>query len=148
MLGASIASAGLALGGCSASVEATEYSAYDDPEKPAITFMLAEERNVEQFRERCGLSDGEVEVVLAAVRKENEALARQYGESGRIEEANEALTADRAENKIAASYYDEKVRAAVAETQASIKALLPEDRRPDLIGVGRREVHPGGAEAR
>jgi hypothetical protein len=82
LLGASIASAGLALGGGSASVEATEYSAYDDPEKPAISVILSEEQNVEEFKQKFGLSDTQVEEGLDAVRAENEALARAYAESG------------------------------------------------------------------
>jgi hypothetical protein len=132
LLVAAIAGAGFALAGDSATGEAREYSAYDDPEKPAISFILSEEQNVEKFREKFGLSDGEVEEALAAVRRENDALAREYGQSERIVEANEELPAGQVENKKAASDYDEKVRAAVAETKASIEALLPEDRRPEL----------------
>jgi hypothetical protein len=132
LLGAAIAAVGLALGGGSASGEATEYSAYDDPEKPAISVILSEEQSVEEFKEKFGLSDAQVEEALGAVRAENEALARAYAESERIVQANEALPADRVANKVAVSDYDEKIRAAIAKTKATIEALVPEDRRPDL----------------
>jgi hypothetical protein len=124
--------AGLVFAGGSAPGQAKEYSAYEDPEKPAISLILSEERNVEEFRQELGLSDEEVEVALAAVRRENEALARAYAESERIVEANEDHAAGKVEKKLAASDYDEEVRAAVAETKASIEALLPEERRPEL----------------
>jgi hypothetical protein len=132
LLGVSIAAVGLALGGGSASGEATEYSAYDDPEKPAISVILSEEPNVEEFKEKFGLSDAQVEEALGAVRAENEALARAYAESERIVQANETLPADRVASKIAVSDYDEKVRAAIAKTKATIEALVPEDRRLEL----------------
>jgi hypothetical protein len=124
--------AGLVLAGGSVPGQAQEYSAYDDPKKPAISLILSEEQNVEEFREKFGLSDEEVEEALAAVFRENEALAREYAESERIVEANEELPAERVEDKIVASDYDEEVRAAVAGTKASIEALLPEERRPEL----------------
>jgi hypothetical protein len=127
-----IAGVGFVLAGGSATGQAREYSAYDDPEKPAISLILSEEQNVEEFREKFALSDEEVEEALAAVRRENEALAREYAESERIVEANEGLPAERVEDKIAASDYDEEVRAAVAETKVSIEALLPEEQRPEL----------------
>ena len=66
---------GFALASDSATVEAREYSAYDDPEKPAISLILSEEQYVEEFQEEFGLSDGQIEEVLAAVLSENEALA-------------------------------------------------------------------------
>jgi hypothetical protein len=127
-----ITGAGFALAGDSATGEAREYSAYDDPQKPAISFILSEEQNVEEFREKFSLSEAEVERALAAVRRENRALAREYGESEQIVEANEELPAEQVADRIAASDYDEEVRAAVAETKATIEALLPEDRRSEL----------------
>jgi len=126
------AMAGFVLAGGSAPGQAQAYSAYEDPEKPAISLILSEEHNVEEFQEKFGLSDKEVEEALAAVLRENEALARAYVESERIVEANEELSAGKVEKKIAASDYDEEVRAAVAETKASIEALLPEEWRPEL----------------
>jgi hypothetical protein len=64
-------------------------------------------------------------------------LAREYDKSERIVGANGGLPAGPVENKIAPSDYDEKVRA-VAETKATIEALLPEDRTTGLkalVGV-------------
>jgi hypothetical protein len=122
----------LAFVGGSAPVEARQYSAYSDSEKPALSFILSEEQNVEEFRTRFDLSDEEVEGVLAAIRKENEALAREYAESEQLVEANEELPKEKIKEKISASDYDEKVKEAVAKTKASIEALLPEGREADL----------------
>jgi hypothetical protein len=115
-----------------APVEARQYSAYSDPEKAALSFILSEEQNVEEFQTKFDLSDKEVEGVLAAVRKENEALANVYAESEQVVEANEELPEKKVGEKIAASDYDEKVKEAVAKTKASIEELLPRDRRSDL----------------
>jgi hypothetical protein len=129
---AAIAGVGFALASDSATVEAQEYSAYDDAEKPAISLILSEGQNVEQFQEEFGLSDEEIEQVRAAVLEENEALATAYAESEQIAEANAGLSEEQIAEKIAASDYHEKVRAAIAETKSSIESLLPEDRRPEL----------------
>lgn len=122
----------LAFVGGSAPVEARQYSAYSDSEKPALSFILSEEQNVEEFRTRFDLGDEEVEGVLAAIRKENEALAREYAESEQLVEANEELPKEKIKEKISASDYDEKVKEAVARTKASIEDLLPEVRRSQL----------------
>jgi hypothetical protein len=122
----------LAFVGGSAPVEARQYSAYSDSEKPALSLILSEEQNVEEFRTRFDLSDEEVEGVLAAIREENEALAREYAESEQLVEANEELPKEKIKEKISASDYDEKVKEAVAKTKASIEALLPEGREADL----------------
>jgi hypothetical protein len=127
-----ITGVGFALAGDSGTARAQQYSAYSDPEKPAISLILSEEQNVEDFREEFGLSDEETEEALGAVNKENEALAAAYAESEQIVEANEELPAEQIEDKIAASGYHEKVRAAISETKTAIEALLPEDRRGDL----------------
>jgi len=122
----------LAFVGGSATVEAEEYSAYSDSEKSAISFILSEEQNVEEFQTKFDLGDEEVEGVLAAIRKENEALAREYAESERLVEVNEELPKEEIKEKIFASDYDEEVKEAVAKTKASIEDLLPEDRRSQL----------------
>jgi hypothetical protein len=124
--------AGLVLAGGSAPGQAREYSVYEDPEKPAISLILSEKRNLEEFREEFNLSGKEVEEALASVRRENEALTREYAQSERLLEANEGLPAGQVEKKIATSDYDEEVRAAVAETKSSIEALLPDGRKPEL----------------
>ena len=127
-----VAGGGLTLAGDSATVEAREYSAYSDPEKPAISFVLSDESNVAEFQTNFGLSDEEIENVLTAVQKENEALAREYAESERLVESSEDLPNEQIRSKIAASDYDEAVRAAVEETKSSIEALLPEGQRSEL----------------
>jgi len=131
-LALSAAALGLAFVGGSATVEAEEYSAYSDPEKTALSFILSEEQNIEEFQKEFALSAGEVEEVLAAVREENEALAREYAESEQIVALNEGLPQEKVKEKIAASDYDEKVKKAVAETKSAIKELLPKEREPDL----------------
>ena len=131
---ASLLSAGLVLAfaGRSETVDAQEYSAYVDPEKPVISVVLADEGNVEEFQSKFGLSDEVMENVLAAVREENKVLAAEYGESEQIVESNEGLPEEQIAGKIAASDYDEKVRATIAETKSTIESLLPEDRRSEL----------------
>jgi hypothetical protein len=131
-LALSAAASGLAYVGGSATVEAEEYSAFSDPEKPALSFILSEEQNVEEFQKEFALSDGEVEEVLAAVREENEALAREYAESEQIVESSEELPEEGVKEKIAASDYDEEVKKAVAQTKSTIEGLLPEGRESDL----------------
>jgi hypothetical protein len=125
------AALGLAFVG-GAPVEARQYSAYSDPEKPALSFILSEEQNVEEFQKVFALSDEEVADALAAIREENETLARAYAESEQIVESNEELPEGKVREKIAASDYDEEVREAVAETKSTIENLLPEGREPDL----------------
>ena len=129
----SAAALGLAFVGGSATGEAAEeYSAYSDPEKPALSFILSEEQNVEEFQREFALSDEEMDKVLAAIRKENEALAQTYAESERIIETNAELSEEEVQEKIAASDYDEEVEAAVAETKSTIEALLPAEERQEL----------------
>ena len=56
--------AGSLLAGDHAAVEAQQYSAYSDPEKPAIAFVLSEQRNAEEFQAEFGLDDEEMAKVL------------------------------------------------------------------------------------
>jgi flagellar biosynthesis regulator FlaF len=127
-----ITSVGFALAGDSATVEAQEYSAYSDPEKTAISVVLSEEQNLEEFQEEFGLSDEQIQEVSAAVLKENEAVAKAYAESEQIVQANKELPEEQIAQKIDASGYHEKVRAAIAETKSSIESMLPEGRRAEL----------------
>ena len=143
-LALSAAALGLAFVGGSAAVEAEEYSAYSDPEKPALSFILSEEQNVEEFQKEFALSEGEVEQALAAVREENEALAREYAESEQIVEANEGLA--EVKEKIAASDYEEEVKKAVAETKSTVKDLLPKGRQSDLAPWVDSQWQQEGAE--
>ncbi len=127
-----ITGVGAALAGDSVTVEAQEYSAYQDPEQTALSFVLSEDQNVDEFQEEFGLGDGKIAEVRAAILKENEALAQAYAESEQIIQANEGLPPEEIEEKINASGYHEKVRAAIAETKSSVESLLPEERRGDL----------------
>jgi hypothetical protein len=128
----------LTLGGGSAlvedavAVEAQRYSAYSDAEKTAISYVLSQEENVAEFKEKFALGDEELETVLAAIRKENEALARAHGESQQVVESNEGLPREQVKGKIKASGYDEKVKKAIARTKATIGSVLPTDRRREF----------------
>jgi len=124
--------AGFSLAGDSVAVEAQEYSPYADPERPALSLVLSDEENLEAFRAEFGLGGEEIEQVRAAILRENEALAQASAESDQIVEANAGLPPEEIEEKIAASDYHEKVRAAIAETKTTVENLLPEDRRPEL----------------
>jgi hypothetical protein len=122
------------LAGDHVAVEAEEYSAYSDPKKPAIAVILSEQKNIEQFKEHFGLSDGQVDDVLAAIRRENWILAQEFGESEMVLAANKDLPKKEIAKKIAASDYDEKVAAAVAWTKKRIEAIVPQDQSADLEG--------------
>ncbi len=147
-LALSAAALGIVFAGGSAVVEAQEYSAYSDPEKPALSLVLSEEQNIEEFQKEFALSDGQVEEVLAAVREENEALARAYAESEQIVEANKGLAEEEVKEKIADSDYDEEVKKAVAETKSTIKDLLPKERESDLASWVDGQWQQEGAEFR
>lgn len=123
---------GSVLAGDASVAEARQYSAYSDPEKPALSFVLSKEQNVEEFREKFDLSDEELDTVLAAIRKENETLSRAQGESRRIIESNEGQPKERVKGEIAASGYDEKIRSAVARTKTVVERVLPAERRVEF----------------
>jgi hypothetical protein len=135
----------LALFGTTAVTESRTYSAYADPQKTAISFILSDPKNIAELRERFALSDEEVKAILVAVREENEIMAREYAESERLVEASEDLPDERVKEKVVASDYDEDVRAAVAETKYRVKALLPKDSQSKLKAwvdnQWRQEVH-------
>lgn len=123
---------GVCLLGDSAVVEAQEYSAYEDPAKPVLSYLLSEEGNVEEFRTEFGLDDEAVQQALAATWEENEILAEEYAESEQIVESNENLPPEEVEEKIAASDYEEQTEEAVGETKSAVEDLLPEDRGDEL----------------
>jgi hypothetical protein len=120
------------LAGDHTSVKAEEYSAYSDPEKTAISVILSEPQNVDEFEAHFGLTGGQVDDVLAATRQENMALAKEFGESEHVLAANKDITKREIAKKIVASDYDEKVAAAVARTKRKVEAILPEGRSADL----------------
>src|SRR5215217_6812033 len=128
-------------------VEAQSYSAYSDPEKPVLSFVLSDEANVEEFQGEFGFSDDEVEAALAAVREENGALAREYAESVQLVESNEGLPEDQVRARIDSSDYDERVRTIIAETKAIVEGLLPEGRRADLESWVNGKFAEGGERA-
>lgn len=109
-----------------------EYSAFADPQKPAISFLLSDEGNVRDLRKTFGLDERETEKVLSIVRAENKRLATEYAESERLVAANRSLPADEVASKVASSDYDETVSAAVEETKRDIAAVLPEAERDGL----------------
>jgi hypothetical protein len=122
------------LAGDHVAVGAEDYSAYADPKKPVIGIILSEQRNIDQLREHFGLSDRQVEDVLAATLRENQLLAQEFGESERVLSANKDLPKKEIAKKVAASDFDEKVAAAVALTKKKVEAIVPEDQRSDLEG--------------
>ncbi len=122
------------LAGDHVAVEAEEYSAYSDPKKPAIAVILSEQQNIDQFKKHFGLSDGQLDDVLAATRRENRILAQEFGESEIVLAANKDLPKKAIAKKIAASDYEEKVAAAVARTKKRIEASVPEDQSAELEG--------------
>lgn len=124
--------AGLLVAGGEEPVEAETYSAYADPGKTALAVILAEGENVEDFRREFGLSDREVDKVLAAVREENETLAAEYAESEEIVAANKALSDEKVAARISASDYDETVEGAIGETKETVAGVLPADDGPEL----------------
>lgn len=121
-----------ALAGDSGPANAQEYSAYDDAEKPVISYLFSQEENVEEFRREFGLDDEQVRRALAATQEEKATLEEEHAESERIVEANEGLPAAGIEQKIEASDYEGEVRAAVAKTKSKIEGLLPQEREDDL----------------
>lgn len=108
------------------SQEPERYSAYADPEKPVISFLLSDPGNVEDFKKEFGLGDAEVEDVLAATRKENEALAKTYAESEKLLDARSELSKSGKQREIEESSYEEEVRAAVGETKGRVEDALPD----------------------
>ena len=111
---------------------ARDYSAYDDPQKPVLSFLLSEDQNVEEFQKQFGLSDTKMKEILAIVREEHDALSREYEESDQVVEANKGASETEIKNKIAASDFDEKVKGAVAKTKSDVEKLLPRGRAGDL----------------
>lgn len=121
----------IAVGG-SPAVAAKEYSAYSDREKTALSYLLSDPANVRDFQESFALGDGEMETILAAVRKENGILAREYAESERVVQANKRASAEKVRSEIAASDYDEQLRKAVAATKDTVEQVVSKGRRDDL----------------
>jgi hypothetical protein len=130
LLVVAVAGAGLAFG--SPGAGAKGYSAYHDPQKPVLSFLLSDHRNVEELQKEFGLSDEKVQEILTAVREQDATLDREYDESDRIVEANKGASDKKIKDEIAASDFDEKVNQAVAKTKSEVEDLLPKGRADDL----------------
>jgi len=111
---------------------AKSYSAYDDPQKPALSFLLSDDRDVEEFQKEFGLSDEEMQKVLAVVHEGDGALDIEYDESDQLVEANEGASETTIESKIAASDFDEKVKKVVAKIKSDVEKLLTKGKADDL----------------
>ncbi len=124
------AGGGLALAGGLA--WAQSYSAYSDPEKPVLSYLLSDQRNVDEFQKEFGLSDERVQQVLDVVHKEDATLTEEYDQSEQIVDKSEGASRTQIEDKISDSDFDEKVKQTVAQTKSDVKDLLPDDRAKDL----------------
>ena len=107
-------------------------SAYDDPEKPVLSYLLSEPENVAELREELGLSDAEVGEMLASTRRENRALAGVYAASETILSESRGLSTAEKRQRIAASDYSGKVRRVVGGTKRSVEENLPRGKADDL----------------
>ena len=123
---------GVAFFAATTTPQSQEYSAYTDPQKPVISYLLSDPQNVAEFQQRFALSGEEMSVILGAIQEENETLSREYAESELVVESGEGLPAAEVQKRIAASDYDERVRQAVARTKATIEAMLPAYLRSQL----------------
>ena len=132
MLLAATVGGGAAFFATTTAPQSREYSAYTDPQKPVISYLLSDPQNVAEFQQRFALSAEELGVVLGAIREENETLSREYAESQLVVESGEGLPAAGVQERIAASDYDERVGQAVARTKATVEAVLPAHLRPQL----------------
>src|ERR671917_642479 len=101
VLFALVVGGGLGLFGTTSATDSRTYSAYADSQKTAISFILSDPQNVAELRERFALGEEEVRSILAAVREENEIVAREYAESERIVEASEEIPDERVKERIA-----------------------------------------------
>jgi hypothetical protein len=123
---------GLALAAGLSGAGAKDYSAYSDPQKPVLSYLLSDDQNVQEFQKEFGLSDGKMKEILAVVRKGDDAFAREYHESDQIVESNKGASDTEIEQKISHSDFDEKLKLAVGRTKSDVEDLLPEGRADDL----------------
>jgi len=132
LLSAVAAGAGLAIALGLSGARAESYSAYDDPQKPALSFLLSDDQNAEEFQKEFGLGDEEMQKVLALANRERTTLDKAYDDSDRIIEANRGASDSKIRGKISASGFDEKLKKAIAKTKSDVGKLLPEGRTADL----------------
>ena len=109
-------------------------SAYDDPNRAIMSYLLSDVRNVEEFQRTFDLSDMEVEKVLARTRLENKSLAELYAESERIVGSKKGLSLIQKRRLISDFRYNEKMREIIDETKKDVTLALPENERNKLPG--------------
>ena len=126
------AGAGLALAFGLPGAGAKGYSAYDDPQKPVLSFLLSNDQNVEELQKEFGLSDEKVQEILAIVHEEDSALAKEYDKSDQIVEANKGASEAKIKYKIGAFDFYEKEKQTVAKTKSEVEERLPDGRADDL----------------
>jgi hypothetical protein len=127
-----VSGGGIALASGLAGVGAEDYSAYSDPKKPVLSYILSDQRNVEEFQREFGLSEEQVQRVLDVVQKGDSALSEEYEESEQIVDSSEGASEEEIKERIADSDFDEKLRQTVAQTKSDVEDLLPEERAGDL----------------
>jgi hypothetical protein len=127
-----VAGVGLGLAGGSGGVEAESHSAFSDPKKPVLSYLLSDQRNVEEFQREFGLSEEQVQEVLDAVQKEDATLSGEYEESEQIIDSSQGASEEEIEGEIADSDFDEKLRQAIAQTKSDVEDILPDDRAGEL----------------
>lgn len=126
------AGGGLALAAGLTGAGAKGYSAYADPQKPVLSFILSDDKNIQELQTEFGLGDAKMQEVLAVLRGEDRALSREYGESERIVESGGGASDTKIKARIAGSDFDEKVKQTVAKTKSDVEKLLPDGRADDL----------------
>ena len=127
-----VAGGGLALAAGLSGAGAKGYSAYSDPQKPVLSYLLSDDQKVEEFQQEFGLSDKKVQEILAVVRKEDDAFSREYDQSEQLVESNREASEAEIKEKISSSDFDEKVKQAVGQAKSDVEDLLPEGRADDL----------------
>jgi hypothetical protein len=115
-----VAGGGIALASGLAGVGAEDYSAYADPKKPVLSYILSDQRNVEEFQREFGLSDEQVQRVLDVVRKGDSVLSEEYEESEQIVDSSEGASEEEIKERIADSDFDEKLKQAIAQTKSDV----------------------------
>ncbi len=126
------AGSGLALAAGLSGAGAKSYSAYADPQKPVLSYLLSNDQNVEEFQKEFGLGNEKVQEILVVVREEDDAFSREYDESEQVVASNKGASETEIREKISHSDFDEKVKQAVGRTKSDVEDLLPEGRADDL----------------
>jgi len=123
---------GLALFGDLSGVEAQRNSAYADSQKPVLSYVMSDQRNVEEFQKEFGLNDEQVQQVLAVVHEQDDKLSSEYAESEHLVNSSPEASNASIRETIEDSDFDEEVKEAVAQTKADVRALLPEEKAGKL----------------